>query len=136
LSFLAGVFRLLALPCSLRHLSGLQFIVGKRLPGFAAPLLPQKVFVIAGIVVEPAALDLKNTRGELVDEVAVVRDEYHRSGKFLQRFEQYVFRLQVEVIGGFIKQEKIRRLQEHARHRVPVALAARKHADALEHVVI
>src|SRR5258706_1143367 len=108
----------------------------RSVPGLASLFLPKKILVIAGVIVETAALDLKNARREFVDEVAVVRNENDRSAELLQRFKQHILGLQVEVIGGFIEQQEIRRLQQHARHRVAVTFAAGKHADALEHIVI
>src|SRR5207237_10592211 len=49
---------------------------------------------------------------------------------------QEVLRLQGEGIGGLVKQQEIRRPQQHSRERVTIPFPARKHADALEHVII
>ena len=50
-----------------------------RLWRFAAFFLPQIVLVVAGIVAELAVFDLEDARGQLIDEVAVVRDEDDRA---------------------------------------------------------
>ena len=42
-------------------------------------------------------------RGQLVDEVAVVRDEYDRAREGLQRFQQHVFGAHVQVIGRLVQ---------------------------------
>src|ERR1700730_12531747 len=48
---------------------------GRRVSRFAALFLPEKVFVIAGVSVEPATFDLENASCEFVDEIAVVGNE-------------------------------------------------------------
>ena len=83
-----------------------------------------------------AAADLEDARGQLVDKVAVVRDKHHRAGVLAQRFEQHVFGAHVQVVGGLIEEQEIRRTQQHARQGIAIALAARKHADALEDLVV
>src|SRR5260370_38206662 len=108
----------------------------RRISGLAALFLPQKILVIAGVIVETAALDLKNTSREFVDEITIVRNENYRSAEFLQRFEQHILGLKIEVIRRFVEQQKIRRLKQHARHGVGVAFAAGKNAEALEYIVI
>ena len=65
-----------------------------------------------------------------------MRNEDHRAVKVLQRFQQHVFCAHIQVVGRLVEQQKIRRAQQHARQRVAIALAARKHADPLEHIVL
>ena len=54
---------------------------------------------------------------------------------FVERFQQDVFGAQVEVVGGFIEQQKIRRMQQHPQQGIAIALAAGEHPDLLEDVV-
>ena len=49
--------------------------------------------------------------------------------------QQNIFRANVEVIGRFIQQQEIRRMQQHAQQRVTVALSAGEYADALEYLL-
>ena len=60
-------------------------------------------------VVDPASVFLnhQNVCGDLVDEETVVRDEQHGTGKFAQRPFQTVPGPQVEVIGGFVKNQQV-----------------------------
>src|SRR5258706_10341328 len=108
----------------------------RRISRIASLFLPQEILVVAGIIVEATTFDLKNAGREFVDKVPVVRNENNRSAEFLQRFEQHILGLKIEVIRRFVEQQKIRRLEQHAGHRVAVAFAAGKHADALEYIVI
>src|SRR5581483_636604 len=101
----------------------------------AALLAPEKIFVVAGINLNTPATDLKHPGCQLVNEVAVVRNEDHRAGVLAERCEQHVFGAHIEVIGRLVKQEKIRRMQQHPQQGIAVALAAGEHADTLEHVV-
>ena len=51
------------------------------LQGFSATLLPpQIIFVVAGIDFDLAVANVKNSGGQLVDEVAIVRNEDYGSG--------------------------------------------------------
>src|SRR5207244_9390853 len=51
------------------------------LQGFSAALLPpQIIFVVAGIDFDLAVAHVKNSGGQLVDEVAIVRNEDYGSG--------------------------------------------------------
>ncbi len=116
-------------------IGGWMTVRGQRQVDLFAFLAPNVVFVVARENVHFAVAHFEDARGKFIDEVAVVRNEDHRSGVFLQRFQQHVLGAHVQVIGGLVEQQEIRRLQQHAGQRVAVALAAREHADALEHVV-
>ena len=102
---------------------------------FLPTLAPQVILVVAGENIHFAAADFKHPRGQLIDEVAVVGDKHHRAGIFLERFQQDVFGAQVEVVGGFVEQQEIGGVQQHARQGIAIAFAAGKHADALEDIV-
>src|SRR5262249_17518219 len=102
----------------------------------AALLAPEIVFVVAGKDFDAAVPDFKNPRGQLVDEIAVVRDKDHGAGELAERLEQNIFGAKVQVVGGLVEEQKIRWMQQHAGQRVAVTLAAGKHADGLENVVL
>ncbi len=80
--------------------------------------------------------DLEDTRRQVVDEIAVVRDQHHRSVVLAQGVEQDVLGAHIQVISGLIEQQEIRGGEQHASQRVAVAFAAGEHADALERIVI
>src|SRR5207245_10283199 len=96
----------------------------------------QVILIIPRIILKPTTFDLENARRQLIDEIAVVRDEYDCSGELPQCFEQHILGLQVEVIGGLVKQKEIRRAQEHPCESVAIAFTTGKHADALEDVIV
>ena len=79
--------------------------------------------------------DLDDLRGEPLDEVAIVRDEDQRAAVVVERVEQHVLRVDVEVVGRLVEQQRVRRAQQHARHGQARALAARQHARLLVDVV-
>src|SRR5579871_654102 len=102
----------------------------------AAFLSPQVIFVVAGEDFYFPAPDFEDARRQLVNEIAVVRNEHHRSRVFHQRIQQNIFRAHVEVIRGLVKEEKIRRLQQQAEQGIAAALAAGEHADFLENIIL
>ncbi len=107
-----------------------------RLRGSGEALLAVEViFVVAGIDVDMAALDLEHARGDAVDEVAIVGDKDDGAAEIFDRFEQDVFGAKVEVIGGFVKEKEIGRTDENARECVTVAFAAREYAERLKGIV-
>src|SRR5262249_58796665 len=65
-----------------------------------------------------------------------VRDKDHGAGELAERLEQNIFGAKVQVVGGLVEEQKIRWMQQHAGQRVAVTLAAGKHADGLENVVL
>src|SRR6266446_68585 len=85
--FVDALFHLLALDLSsgalLVSVGGRRF-TGERngfLQGFSASLLPpQIILIIAGVDFDLAVANVKISGGELVDEVAIVRNEDYRSG--------------------------------------------------------
>jgi hypothetical protein len=78
----------------------------------AALLAPQVVFVIAREYLYPAAADFEYPRRQIVDEIAVMRDEDYRAGVFHQRLEQDIFRAHIEMVGRFVKQQEVRGMQQ------------------------
>jgi hypothetical protein len=98
-------------------------------------LAPEIVFVISRIDFYFAVADFEHARGQLVDEIAVVRNEDDRARVLHQRFEQDIFGAQVEVVGGLVEQQEVGGMQQHFQQRVAIALASGEHADALEDIV-
>jgi len=98
-----------------------------------ALLPPQVVLVVAWEDLHFAGGHFDDARGQLVDEIAVVRHEDNRAVVILQRRQQHVLGAHIEVIGGLVEQQEIGRHHQHARQRVAVAFASGEHADALEH---
>ena len=94
-------------------------------PCFAA----QIVFVVAGVDVHGAVLDLEDARAERVEEVAVVGDEDDGAGEVADGFEQNFLGAQVEVVGRLVEQQEVRRADEDAGQRVAIAFAAGEHAE-------
>ena len=103
--------------------------------GLALLLPVEEVLVAARVERRLAAADLDHLARELVDEVAVVRDEDQRAAVGRQRLEQDLLRVEVEVVRRLVEQQHVRGLEQHLREREPVALAAREHGDLLVDVV-
>ena len=70
----------------------------------AALLAPQIVFVVAGIDLDLAVSNLENPRSQFVDEIPVVRHEDNGAVVFHERFKQYIFGAQIEVVCRFVQQ--------------------------------
>ncbi len=87
-----------------RRRFGLRFGYGLTQRRRTAGLAPQVIFVIARIDVHVAVFDLEDARGQVVDEVAVVRNKDHRAGVARQRLQQHVLGAHVQVIGGLVEQ--------------------------------
>src|ERR1700685_4029108 len=102
----------------------------------AALLAPEIVFVISGEDFDFAVADFEDARGQLIDEVTVVRDEDDRACVFDERIEQHVFGAQVEMVRRFVEQQEVRRMQQQAQQRVASALSAGEYADLLEDVFV
>src|SRR5579859_2769661 len=96
---------------------------------------PEIIFIVAGKDFNPSIADFENTRCQLVNEIAVVRNEDHGAGELLQRIQQNVFGAQVEMVCGLVEQQKVRWMQQHAGQRVTVALAAGEHTYGLKDVI-
>ena len=79
---------------------------------------------------EPAGIvDLEDPLGDVVEEVAVVRDDNHRSGVVAQRPLEPLDRLGVEVVGRLVQKEQIGALQQRHTQGDPAALPPGKGAD-------
>ena len=98
-------------------------------------LVPEKLRVGARIDHRLAVADLDDLGGQLLDEVAVVRHDDQRAAVVLERVEQDVLRVEIEMVGRLVEQQRVGWPQQHARDREPRALAARQHAGLLVDVV-
>ena len=78
---------------------------------------------------------LDDLRRELVDEVPVVRDEDQRAPEVRERVEQHVLRVEIEMVGRLVEEQRVRRSQQHAGDGEPRPLAAGQHAGLLVDVV-
>src|SRR5205807_5928537 len=74
-------------------------------------------------------------RGQLVDEVAIVRNQYYRPRICCQRIEQDVLGSHVEVVGWLVEQQEIGGMKQQSQQRIPPTFTAREHADSFEYVV-
>ena len=66
---------------------------------------------------------------------AIVADEDQRAAEVFERLEEHVLRVEIEVVGRLVEQQRVGRAQQHARDRQPGALAPRQHPHRLLHVV-
>ena len=87
--------------------------------------------VAAAVAGELAVFDVQRGLRDGVQKVAVVADDDERAGVARQPSFQPHQRVQVQVVGGFVQQQQIRRGHERARQLQPHAPAARKAVDGL-----
>src|SRR5262249_27391127 len=78
-------------------------------------LAPQELLVVPGIDHRVAAADVDDPGRELVDEIAVVRDEDQRAAEVLERLEEHVLRVEIEMVRRLVEQERVGRAEQHAR---------------------
>ena len=82
-----------------------------------------------------AVADLDDLGREPLDEIPIVRHEDQRAAVVDERVEQHFLRVEIEMVGRLVEQQRVRRTQQHPRDGQPRALAARQHAHALVDVV-
>ena len=104
--------------------------------GRAALLSPHVVLVVPRIDFHLAVTDFEYSCGQLVDEIAIMGDENRSAVIVAQCFKEDVLGTHVEMVGRFIQQQEISRIQQHPQQGVAVAFAAGKHANAFENVVV
>jgi hypothetical protein len=136
---LIGVQACLAfrLPRPRRHADPFQLALERPLPpGFRfflelQPLLlllqPRRVIPFPGN--PSAAIQFENPSGDVVEEVPIVCHGDDRAGVVLQEPLEPCHRFGVEVVGWFVEQQQIRRLQEQPAQRHAAALATRQGCD-------
>ena len=75
-----------------------------------------------------AAIELENPAGDVVEEVAIVRDGDDRAGIVLEEALEPGDRFGVEMVGRLVEQQQVGRLQQQPAQRDAAALAARQRA--------
>jgi hypothetical protein len=78
---------------------------------------------------------LENAVGEHRKEVAVVGDQQQRALEVREGADQHLLGREVEVVGGLVEHQEVRRVVEHARQHEAHLLASREQAAALLDVV-
>ena len=96
--------------------------------GHARLLLLEPARVVALVGDALAAVELEDPAGDVVEEVAVVRDGDDRALVLGQVLLQPRDRLGVEVVGGLVQQQQVGRAQQQAAQRHAAALAAGERA--------
>ena len=109
LVLLLGVGGLLQL-----HLLGTQFF---------------KLAVVAAVTCQLGAINLQRDVGDGVQKLAVMADDDHRAGVFFEPGFQPHQRIQVQVVGGLVQQQQVRRAHQRASELQPHAPAAGKTVD-------
>ena len=97
--------------------------LGAFLLGQACLLLLQPGGVVALVGDAFAAVELEDPAGHVVEEVAIVGDGHDRALVLGQVALQPGHRLGVEVVGGLVQQQQVRRPQQQAAECHPPALA-------------
>ena len=94
-----------------------------------ALLLLEPAGVVAFVRDAAAAIEFENPAGDVVEEVAIVRDGDDRARVILQEPFEPGHRLGVEVVGRFVEQQQVGRQQQQAAQRDAAAFAARQRRD-------
>ncbi len=89
----------------------------------------------AGIFGRGAILDQHQPVGGQLDHVAVVADEDDGAVIAVERLDQRLARIDVEVVGRLVEDQQVRRIARDQRQRQPRALAARELADERRRLV-
>ena len=127
----------LRLPGARRHANPFELALERPLPlGLGLLLLRQPLLLLLEprrVVPFPgnaaAAIELENPAGDVVEEVAIVRDGDDRAGVVLQKPLEPGDRLRVEMVRRLVEQQEIGRLQQQPAQRHAAALAARQRRD-------
>ena len=90
----------------------------------AGGLLLEVRGVVALVRVELAAVNLADPAGNVVQEVAVVRDGHNGAGVVVQELLEPQDALGIQVVGGLVEKEQVRRLKQQAAQRHAASLAA------------
>ena len=93
----------------------LLVLVGGELLLLLRLALAEIVVVVAAVADQLALADLDDAADELVQELAVVRDQQDRAGVGLQVVLEPQQRLEVEMVGRLVEQQQVRLLDEQAR---------------------
>ena len=90
-------------------------------------LEPRRVVAFPGNAA--AAVELENPAGDVVEEIAIVRDGDDGAGVVLEEALEPGDRFGVEMVGRLVEQQQVGRLQQQAAQRDAAALAARQRRD-------
>ena len=106
---------------------------GALLRGFLARFLLQALFlnlqergIIAFVRNALAAIQFQDPAGDIVQEIAVMGDQDDAAFVFAQRRFQPFHRLRVQMVGGFVQQQNVGRVQQQLAQRDAAAFAARQ----------
>ena len=109
---------------------------GALLRRFLAGFLLQALFlhlqegrIIAFMRDALAAIQFQDPAGDIVQEIAVMGDQDDAALVFAQRRFQPFHRLRVQMVGGFVQQQDVGRVQQQLAQRHAAALAARQGFD-------
>ena len=69
------------------------------------------------------------------EQPAVMRHQHHGACELLQRDQQRITHLMIEVVGGFVEQQQVRTAGHEDGERQPRAFAAGEPAHRLEHAI-
>ncbi len=98
-------------------------------------LVPEKFRVGPRVDVRFSVPDLDDLRRQLLHEVAVVRDDDEGAAVVLERVEEHILRVEIEMVRRLVEEQRVGRPQEHAGDREPRALATGQHARLLVDIV-
>ena len=109
---------------------------GALLGGFLAGFLLQALFlhfqegrIIAFVRNALAAVQLQDPRRDIVQEIAVMGDQDHAALVFAQGRFQPFHAFGIQMVGGFVQQQDVGRVQQQLAQRHAAALAARQGFD-------
>ena len=85
--------------------------------------------VVALIGVRATAVEFKDPLGDVVEEVAIMRDRDDRSGVLLEMLLEPLHALGVEMVGGLIKEQQVGLAQQQLAKRDASLLATGEQAD-------
>src|SRR5699024_8060308 len=98
------------------------------------PLL-KKIFIIPFVMVELALIELKDMITNPIQKIAIVSNHQQCHFRLDQVFLQPFNHLNIQMVGGLIKNEQIGLVQQHKGHGYPLALAAGKGGNRLVQVM-
>ena len=110
-------------PLQLRPQEGLALALRGQGHVHALRLQLQIALVVGVVAVEFPLVQLHNAAGDAVQKVPVVGDHQQGAPEFLQIVLQPVGHLAVQVVGGLVQHQKLRRGQEDAHQGDPLSLS-------------
>ena len=69
----------------------------------AAVFAPEVIGIVAGEDADFTIGNFEDSRSQVFDEVAIVRNEDDGTGEFFESFEEDVFGADIKVVGGFVE---------------------------------